>query len=121
MMGLQPPRGVTWEEVAHGFLFKNLCDVCYFSLCLITLQPFLSCLVFGGSHIRNSLWRHTLQGDACVTNSCMPRTSSDVYIGALLLTSTVLSFHPFTNATGIRVSVTYSCNEVAYILLALLQ
>ena len=53
MMGLQPPRGVTWEEVAHSFFClqlpankrqnKNVCDVCYTSLCLITLQPFLSC------------------------------------------------------------------------------
>ena len=23
MMGLQPRRGVTWEEVAHGFLVCN--------------------------------------------------------------------------------------------------
>ena len=33
--------------------------------------------------------------------------------------STILTFHPFTNATGIRVSVTDSRNETAYILLAL--
>ena len=40
MMGLQPPRGVTWEEVARSLQLsanrrqnKNMCDVCYFSLC----------------------------------------------------------------------------------------
>ncbi|CAI7995768.1 hypothetical protein GBAR_LOCUS1750 [Geodia barretti] len=43
---------------------------------LATFPIMLICLVSGGSHLRNSLWRHTLQGDACVTNSCMPRTSS---------------------------------------------
>ena len=75
MMGLQPPRGVTWEEVARSLQLpanrrqnKNMCDVCYFSLCFITLPIMLICLVSGGSHIPNSLWRHTLQGDACVTN-----------------------------------------------------
>ena len=47
MMGLQPPRGVTWEEVACLQLpanrrqNRNVCDVCNSSLCLITLQPFL--------------------------------------------------------------------------------
>ena len=37
MMGLQPPRGVTWEEVAHSLQLpanrrqnKNMCDVCYY-------------------------------------------------------------------------------------------
>ncbi|CAI8052530.1 hypothetical protein GBAR_LOCUS28710, partial [Geodia barretti] len=43
--------------------------------------------------LRNSLWRHTLQGDACVTNCCMPRTLSGVDIATHLYDTYISPLH----------------------------
>ena len=88
------------------------CVMYVISHCAHYLATMLICLVSGGSHIRNSLWRHTLQGNKqlhapnIVSMYKMCRGSRHCY--------DTCTFHPFTYATSIRVSATDSRNEAAY-------
>ena len=125
MMGLQPPRGVTWEEVAHSLQLpanrrqnKNVCDICYspinvFNINLEVLHVFLL-LVPSLLDADTALYMHVMKSGCGIIVCMYGRSNLSLTTLPMLKATSKLSLHSVFDlkvlARGWSMSLCMSCD-----------